>query len=58
MATAARRLVRVADSSKTGQVHLHRFAPTADLALLISGDTLDDDTAQDFEDLGVEVARA
>lgn len=58
MATAARRLVCVTDSSKAGQVHLHRFAPTADLALLISDDTLDDDTAQDFEDLGVEVARA
>ena len=57
MAAAARRLVCVSDSSKAGQVHLHRFAATADLALLISDDTLDDDTAQDFEDLGVEVAR-
>jgi len=57
MATAARRLVCVSDSSKAGQVHLHRFAATADVALLISDDTLDDDTAQDFEDLGVEVAR-
>lgn len=57
MAAAARRLVCVSDSSKAGQVHLHRFAATADMALLISDDTLDDDTVQDFEDVGVEVAR-
>lgn len=57
MATAARRLICVADSSKAGQVHLHRFAATEDLALMISDDSLDDDTVQDFEDVGVEVAR-
>ncbi|MFW2513895.1 DeoR/GlpR family DNA-binding transcription regulator [Demequina sp. SO4-13] len=58
MAIAARRLVCVADASKAGQVHLHRFAPTEQLALIISDGSLDDDTVQDFEDVGVEVARA
>ena len=57
MAVAARRVVCVTDSSKAGQVHLHRFAATEDLALVISDSELDDDTVQDFEDVGVEVAR-
>ncbi len=57
MASAARRVVCVADSSKAGQVHMHRFVPTDEIALLISDSNLDDDTVQDFEDRGVEVAR-
>ncbi|WP_062069487.1 DeoR/GlpR family DNA-binding transcription regulator [Demequina sediminicola] len=57
MASAARRVVCVADSSKAGQVHMHRFLETEEVALLISDSDLDDDTVQDFEDVGVEVAR-
>ncbi|WP_297084594.1 DeoR/GlpR family DNA-binding transcription regulator [uncultured Demequina sp.] len=57
MAAAARRAVCVSDASKAGQVHTHRFAAIDDLALLISDDRLDDDTVQDLEDQGVEVAR-
>ncbi|GIG53519.1 DeoR/GlpR family DNA-binding transcription regulator [Demequina activiva] len=57
MAAAARRVICVTDASKAGQVHLHRFAATEELALIISDSDLDDDTVQDFEDVGVEVAR-
>jgi len=57
MAESARRLIGVADASKAGQVHLHKFADTSDLALLISDDELDADTEQDFESAGVEVVR-
>jgi len=57
MAKSARRLIGVADSSKAGQVHLHKFAETSDIALLISDDKLDADTEQDFESAGVEVVR-
>ena len=57
MGAAARRIVCVTDSSKAGQVHLHRFAATQDLATFITDTDLDDDTAQDFEDQGVEVVR-
>jgi DeoR family fructose operon transcriptional repressor len=57
MVESARRLIGVADASKAGQVHLHKFADTSDLALLISDDELDADTEQDFESAGVEVVR-
>jgi DeoR family fructose operon transcriptional repressor len=56
MVNAARRLVVLADSSKAGQVHLHRFADASDVALLITDDGLDQDTAHDFDAAGAEVA--
>ena len=58
MVQAARRLVVLADSSKAGQVHLHRFAEVTDIALLITDSGLDEDTIQDFDTAGVEVAVA
>ncbi|PKQ25546.1 MAG: D-beta-D-heptose 1-phosphate adenosyltransferase [Actinobacteria bacterium HGW-Actinobacteria-4] len=58
MVGAARRLVVMADSSKAGQVHLHRFAEPHDIALLISDTGLDQDTVEEFDAAGVEVALA
>lgn len=57
MARSARRIICVSDSSKAGQVHLHRFVETSDIAMLITDSDLDEDTAEDFESLGVEVIR-
>ncbi|WP_430867467.1 DeoR/GlpR family DNA-binding transcription regulator [Demequina aurantiaca] len=57
MAGSARRLIGLADASKAGHVHLHKFADTTDVSLLISDDSLDADTVQDYEDQGVEVVR-
>ncbi len=58
MASAARRVIVCADSSKAGQVHLHRFCPTGEVAMLITDDGLDEETAGEFESVGVEVVCA
>jgi DeoR family transcriptional regulator, fructose operon transcriptional repressor len=57
MVTASRRVIVVADSTKAGQVHLNRFADTAEVAMLVTDTELDDETAEDFDAAGVEVAR-
>lgn len=57
MVGAARRAIVVSDSTKAGQIHLHRFARTADAAMLITDLGLDHETAEDLEAAGVEVAR-
>lgn len=58
MVTAARRVIVVSDATKAGQVHLHRFADTSEVAMLVTDTGLDDDTTEDFDSAGVEVARA
>lgn len=58
MAASARRLVCVSDSSKAGQVHLHRFAETSQIAMLVTDDDLDSDTVEDYDTQGVEVVQA
>ncbi|WP_062203315.1 DeoR/GlpR family DNA-binding transcription regulator [Demequina salsinemoris] len=57
MVRAGRRVVVVADATKVGPVHLHRFAALDEIAMLITDDSLDDETAQAIGDAGVEVAR-
>lgn len=58
MVTAARRVIVVSDATKAGQVHLHRFADTSEVAMLITDTGLDDDTTEDFDAAGLEVVRA
>lgn len=58
MVTAARRVIVVSDATKAGQVHLHRFADTSEVAMLVTDTGLDDDTTEDFDTAGVEVVRA
>jgi DeoR family fructose operon transcriptional repressor len=58
MVTAARRVIVVSDSTKAGQVHLHRFANASEVAMLVTDTGLDDDTTEDFDAAGVEVVRA
>lgn len=58
MVGAARRVIVVADAWKAGQVHLHRFAETEEVAMLVTDASLDDETTEDFDDAGVEVVRA
>lgn len=58
MTNASRRVIMVADATKAGQVHLHRFATAEQVAMLLTDAGLDDDTAEDFDAAGVEVVRA
>ncbi|WNM25161.1 DeoR/GlpR family DNA-binding transcription regulator [Demequina capsici] len=58
MVLAGRRVVAVADASKVGHVHLHRFAEMDEVAMLITDDSLDDETADEIDAAGVEVIRA
>ncbi len=58
MVNAARRIIVVSDATKAGQVHLHRFADTSEVAMLVTDTSLDDDTTEDFDAAGVEVVRA
>ena len=57
MVAAARRVIVAADATKAGRVHLHRFASVEEVAMLITDAALDDDTAEDFDERGVEVVR-
>ena len=57
MIAAARQAVVVADSSKAGQVNLHRFAHLADAAMLVTDTGLDDETAESLDATGVDVIR-
>ncbi len=58
MVTAARRVIVVSDSTKAGQVHMHRFADTSEVAMLVTDSGLDDETTEEFDAAGVEVVRA
>ena len=57
MVASGRRVIVVADAWKAGQVHLHRFADAEEVAMLITDSSLDDETTEDFDAAGVEVAR-
>ncbi|MFK5646026.1 DeoR/GlpR family DNA-binding transcription regulator [Ornithinimicrobium sp. LYQ121] len=60
MVGAARRVVVLTDSSKVGEVHLHRFADLDQVDLVITDTTLDDEHAEELRaaDDAPEVARA
>jgi DeoR family transcriptional regulator, fructose operon transcriptional repressor len=58
MVGAARRRVLVSDATKSGDVHLHRFADLSDLDLLITDTGLDADVAAEIRTLGPEVVLA
>lgn len=58
MVAASRRVVVLADASKAGRSHFHRFASLADVSLLITDSSLDEETALDLDAAGIEVARA
>ncbi|MEO7589564.1 MAG: DeoR/GlpR family DNA-binding transcription regulator [Arachnia sp.] len=55
MVANSRRPVVVADSSKAYQDRLHRFATTDDIAMLITDDGLDNETAAALDAGGLEV---
>lgn len=58
MVGAARRAVVLADSSKAGDDHLHRFADIESIDLLITDDRLDEATAVELGAEGMAVAHA
>ncbi len=58
MVAAARRAIVVADSSKAGLAHFHRFASLPELAMLISDTGLDDETTEQLDVAGLDVVRA
>lgn len=59
MVRAARRRIVLADSSKAGEVHLHRFARIDDLDLVITDEDLDEDHLAELRtDDGPEVVLA
>jgi DeoR family fructose operon transcriptional repressor len=58
MVAAGRSCVVLADSSKIGDDHLHRFADLADVDILISDTDLDDDLVTGFHAAGLQVVTA
>lgn len=58
MVHAARRAVVLADATKAGDDHFHRFADTESIDLLITDDDLDEDTAASLGTEGMAVVRA
>jgi DeoR family fructose operon transcriptional repressor len=58
MVAAARRVVVVSDSTKSGNDHLHRFAHLDEVHLLITDDQLPDEVAAELRDAGVDVVCA
>ncbi len=58
MVRAARRAVVLADSTKAGDDHFHRFADTESIDLLVTDTDLDDDTAEELAAEGMAVVRA
>ncbi|HPZ48558.1 MAG TPA: DeoR/GlpR family DNA-binding transcription regulator [Propionibacteriaceae bacterium] len=58
MLRSARRAIVVTDSSKAGQEHFHRFARLDEVAMLITDAGLDDETADQLDSAGLDVARA
>lgn len=57
MVAASRRRIVVADSTKAGHSHFHRFATVSDISLLITDTGLDDETAESLDAAGMEVSR-
>lgn len=55
---AGRQVVVLADASKIGREHLHRFAPLDAVDVLVTDDGIAPDTARALEDGGVEVVVA
>lgn len=58
MVGAARRSIALADSTKSGDDHLHRFADLDDIDLLITDTDLDADVAAEITTLGPDVVLA
>lgn len=58
MVGAARRAVVLADATKAGDDHFHRFADTTSIDLLITDEALDADTATELGAEGMTVVRA
>lgn len=58
MVRAARRVVALTDSTKSGDDHLHRFADLSELDLLITDDQLPDEVAAELREAGPEVVCA
>ena len=54
----APRVVVLADSTKAGAVTFHRFASLDEIDLLITDTDLDDESAAEFDAVGLEVVRA
>ncbi len=54
----APRVVVLADSTKAGAVTFHRFASLDEVDLLVTDTDLDDDSAAEFDAVGLEVVRA
>jgi DeoR family fructose operon transcriptional repressor len=58
MVASARTSILVADSSKAGDDHLHRFAHLEEIDVLISDTDLDDETADQLQAAGLQVVTA
>lgn len=58
MVASARRAIVLADATKAGDDHFHRFADMETIDLLVSDEGLDDDTAADLGAGGMAVVRA
>lgn len=57
MVLAARRVVVLADSSKAELAHFHRFARIDEVAMLVTDERLDDETAEQLDGAGTDVVR-
>ncbi len=58
MVAAARTSIVLADSSKAGDDHLHRFAHLEEIDVLITDTDLDDEIADQFQAAGLQVVTA
>lgn len=58
MVRSARRVIVLADATKSGDDHFHRFADTESVDLLVTDDALDEDTAHALGADGMAVVRA
>lgn len=58
MVGSARRTILLADSTKAGDDHLHRFAQMRDVALLITDTDIDPEVVDEIADTGPEVVLA
>ena len=58
LVAAGRQVVVLADSSKLGAEHLHRFARTADVDVLVTDDEVDEASLRALDAAGVEVVVA
>lgn len=58
MVASSRRSIVLADASKAGLSHFHRFAAVRDISMLITDSSLDEETAEALDAAGMEVVRA